>query len=69
MMMSKFGDHEMKFFLAQLNQKDLSILADLMAAGKVTPVIDRRYDMSQVRDAIAYLEAGHARGKVIVTVN
>ena len=69
MMMSKFGDHEMKFFLADLNKKDLTILAELMESGKVTPVIDRQYDLNQVRDAIAYLEAGRARGKVIVTVN
>ena len=69
MMMTRFGDHEMKFFLADLNKKDLTTLAELMESGKMTPVIDRRYDLSQVRDAIAYLEAGRARGKVIVTVN
>jgi NADPH:quinone reductase-like Zn-dependent oxidoreductase len=39
-----------------------------MQSGKVTPVIDRTYPLSQIREAMAYLEAGHARGKVIITV-
>lgn len=55
-------------FLAELNPQDLAVLADLMRAGKVTPVIDRRYPLSESAAAIAYLEEGHTRGKVIVTV-
>jgi NADPH:quinone reductase-like Zn-dependent oxidoreductase len=55
-------------FLAELNKEDLTILRDLMQAGKVTPVIDRRYRLSEVPEAIRYIEAGHARGKVVVTV-
>jgi NADPH:quinone reductase-like Zn-dependent oxidoreductase len=58
----------MTMFLAELNKEDLTILRDLMQAGKVTPVIDRRYPLSEVPEAIRYLEAGHARGKVVVTV-
>ena len=54
--------------LADLNQKDLTILGDLMQTGKVTPVIDRRYKLSEVPEAIRYLEQGHARGKVVITV-
>ncbi len=54
-------------FLAELNQHDLNVLRELMQAGKVTPVIDRRYTLSSVPAAIRYLEEGHARGKVVIT--
>jgi NADPH:quinone reductase-like Zn-dependent oxidoreductase len=42
-------------------------MRELMATGKVTPVIDRRYSLKDVPEAIQYLEAGHARGKVVIT--
>ena len=58
----------MGLFLAELSQVDLTILNDLMQAGKVTPVIDRRYSLSEVAEAIRYVEVGHARGKVTITV-
>jgi NADPH:quinone reductase-like Zn-dependent oxidoreductase len=48
--------------------EDLTILRDLMEAGKVTPVVDRRYRLSEVPQAIRYLEEGHARGKVVITM-
>jgi NADPH:quinone reductase-like Zn-dependent oxidoreductase len=44
------------------------MLSELMQAGKVTPVIDRRYTLKEVPDAIRYLETGRARGKVIITL-
>src|SRR5271166_2337508 len=66
--LSRFVSQDMGFFIADLNQKDLTILCDLMQAGKVTPVIDRRYQLSEVREAIRYLEEGHARGKVVITL-
>jgi len=50
------------------NQEDLAILEELFAAGKVAPVIDRRYPLREVPEALRYLEAGHARGKVVITV-
>ncbi|HET8894588.1 MAG TPA: NAD(P)-dependent alcohol dehydrogenase [Gaiellaceae bacterium] len=56
------------FFIAKINRDDLSVLADLMESGQVTPVIDRAYPLSEVPEAIAYLEEGHARGKVVITV-
>jgi NADPH:quinone reductase-like Zn-dependent oxidoreductase len=56
-------------FLAQLKHADLALLGDYMQAGKVTPVIDRRYKLSEVPAAIRYLETGHARGKVVITLN
>jgi Zinc-binding dehydrogenase len=54
--------------LADMNRKDLTILADLIQTGKVKPVIDRTYTLSQLPEALAYLEEGHARGKVVITV-
>ncbi len=54
--------------MAEGNKDDLNILADLMQSGKVTPVIDRTYPLSEIREAIRYLETGRARGKVIITV-
>jgi NADPH:quinone reductase-like Zn-dependent oxidoreductase len=53
--------------MAKLSKEDLTILRDLMAAGKVTPVIDRCYSLSQVPEAIRYFEEGHARGKIVIT--
>jgi NADPH:quinone reductase-like Zn-dependent oxidoreductase len=66
--MSPFVSQDMGFYLANLNKADLTILGDLMQAGKVTPVIDRRYPLSEVAAAIRYLEEGHARGKVVITL-
>ena len=63
-----FVDQKFVFLLADLTQDDLGALGDLMQAGKVTPVIDRRYALSEVPEAIRYLELGHARGKVVITV-
>jgi NADPH:quinone reductase-like Zn-dependent oxidoreductase len=55
-------------YIANLNKPDLTILADLMRDGKMTPVIDKTYQLSDVASALKYLETGHARGKVVVTV-
>lgn len=67
-LLSPFVSQEMGMMLAELNPTDLTFLADLMQAGKLTPVIDRRYRLSEVPAAIAYLEEGHARGKVVITL-
>jgi NADPH:quinone reductase-like Zn-dependent oxidoreductase len=69
MFLSKFVSQQMGMMLAELNQKDLTFLADLMQTGKVTPVIDKRYKLSDLPDAIRYLEQGHARGKVVITAD
>jgi NADPH:quinone reductase-like Zn-dependent oxidoreductase len=66
--MSPFISQKMGMMMAQSNKDDLNILADLMQSGKVTPVIDRTYPLNQIADAIRYLEQGHARGKVVITV-
>jgi D-arabinose 1-dehydrogenase-like Zn-dependent alcohol dehydrogenase len=56
------------FFLAKASKEDLIMMHKLMNTGKVTPVIDKRYKLSEVPEAIEYLEAGHARGKVVITL-
>jgi NADPH:quinone reductase-like Zn-dependent oxidoreductase len=53
-------------FMAKSNQKDLAAIGALMEEGKVTPVIDRRYSLSEAAEAVRYVEQGHARGKVII---
>jgi len=68
MVLSKFVNQKMGMMLAQLNHDDLAFLADLMQSGKVTPVIDRTYTLSQTAEAIRYLEQGHARGKVVINL-
>jgi NADPH:quinone reductase-like Zn-dependent oxidoreductase len=65
---SKFVRPQMGMMLAELNAGDLAELGDLVATGKVTPVVDRRYTLDEVSDALAYLETGRARGKVLVTM-
>jgi NADPH:quinone reductase-like Zn-dependent oxidoreductase len=69
MFLSKFVSQQMGMMLAELNQKDLTFLADLMQSRKVTPVIDKRYKLSELPQAIEYLEQGHARGKVVIAVD
>jgi NADPH:quinone reductase-like Zn-dependent oxidoreductase len=65
---SRFVSQKFATFLAELNKKDLTILGDLMQSGKMTPIIDRTYKLSDIPAALQYLEEGHARGKVVVTV-
>ena len=55
--------------MARVTQTDLALLKELLEAGKIAPVIDRRYPLSEVPQAIRYLEEGHARGKVVITVH
>ncbi|MFY9584232.1 MAG: NAD(P)-dependent alcohol dehydrogenase [Candidatus Acidiferrales bacterium] len=67
-LLSLIGSKKMCFFIANINKKDLALLKDLLEAGKVAPVIDRRYPLSDVAEALRYLEGGHAQGKVVITV-
>jgi NADPH:quinone reductase-like Zn-dependent oxidoreductase len=53
---------------AKPNKEDLLCIKELLETGKIVPVIDRRYPLCETAEAIRYLETGHARGKVIVTV-
>jgi NADPH:quinone reductase-like Zn-dependent oxidoreductase len=68
LLLSPFVGQDMGMMLAQLSPEDLTVLGDLLRAGKVTPVIDRQYTLSQVPEALRYLEEGHARGKVVITI-
>jgi NADPH:quinone reductase-like Zn-dependent oxidoreductase len=64
----KFADGQFKFFIADLNSNDLVYLAGLMEAGRLKSVIDRTYPLAQTAEAMAYVEEGHARGKVVIEV-
>jgi NADPH:quinone reductase-like Zn-dependent oxidoreductase len=66
--LSLTGARNMKLIVANVNQKDLLTLADLIGAGKIRPIIDKRYPLSETAEALRYLEEGRARGKVVVTV-
>jgi NADPH:quinone reductase-like Zn-dependent oxidoreductase len=68
LVLSPFVSQKFVMFIARSSKEDLIIMRDLMKSGKVTPVIDRRYSLSEVPEAIRYLEEGHARGKVVVNL-
>jgi NADPH:quinone reductase-like Zn-dependent oxidoreductase len=68
LVMSRFVDQDFRIFVAQLNQSDLALLGDLLQSGKLKPVIDRRLGLSEAAEAIRYVESGHARGKVVLTM-
>ncbi len=65
---SWFVDQELKFFLSHGSGEDLGTIAGLLESGKVRSVIDRRYPLAEAAEAMRYLEAGRARGKVIITI-
>ncbi len=65
---SRFVRHKLVTFIAKRSKEDLTLLKEFLEAGKVTPVIDRRYPLSEVPEAIRYLGEGHARGKIVITV-
>jgi len=65
----RFVSQKSVSLMAKLDTNDLNVLGALIAEGKVKPVIDRRYRLSEVPDAVSYLEEGHARGKVIIEID
>ena len=67
-MMSRFVSQKMATFLASVTKEDLLVLKELIEAGKVSPIIDRTYPLSETAAAIRYLEDGHARAKVVISV-
>jgi len=67
-LISMFGSKKMGAMMTKTNQKDLVFVKELLEAGKVVPVIDRRYTLSEVPEALRYLEEGHAQGKVVITL-
>jgi NADPH:quinone reductase-like Zn-dependent oxidoreductase len=68
-LLSLIGSRKMRFFMAKMNKTDLVLLKDFLAAGKIVSVIDRRYPLSDAAEALRYLEEGHARGKVVITLD
>jgi NADPH:quinone reductase-like Zn-dependent oxidoreductase len=67
-LLSRFVRQKFVRYVTKLDKDDLKLLSDLMQTGKVTPVIDRTYKLSETAEAMRYFEEGHARGKVIITV-
>jgi len=67
--LSNFTRQKFVFYIAKLTKEDFGVLRDLMQSGKVSPVIDRTYKLEQTADAVRYMEEGHARGKVVVTID
>jgi NADPH:quinone reductase-like Zn-dependent oxidoreductase len=65
---SRFVSQKFIAYIAEFNKKDMLVLADLMQSGKMTPVIDKTYKLSETADALRYLEQGHARGKVVISL-
>jgi NADPH:quinone reductase-like Zn-dependent oxidoreductase len=63
---SRFSGQKFVAYIASFNQKDMMTLAELMQSGKIKPVIDRTYKLSEVSKALSYLQEGHARGKVVL---
>ena len=69
LLLSRFVSQNLFILMSKRSAEDLTIIGELMQAGQVTPVIDRCYPLSDVPEAIRYLEEGHARGKVVITVS
>ena|SRR5215813_5035769 len=68
-LVSRLGRKRVHSFIASVNHKDLVFIKELLEAGKVVPVIERCYPLSETAEAIQYLAAGHAPGKVVITVD
>ncbi len=68
-LLSRLGGKQIRFFIAKMNTKNLLSLKDLLEFGKIVPVLDRCYPLSETAEAIRYLEQHHARGKVVITID
>ena len=68
-LMSRNGDKKLGTMgIAKVNREDLVTLGELLKAGKIAPVIDRSYPLSEIAEAFRYVEDTHAQGKVVITV-
>jgi|SRR5687768_4027772 len=63
------GSQKAVMFIAKSSQADLTLLADMIASGKLNPVIERRYSLSEAAEAVRHVEEGHARGKVVIEID
>jgi NADPH:quinone reductase-like Zn-dependent oxidoreductase len=68
LLLSPFVRQRMRVFIVRHNREDLAVLKELVEAGKLAPVIDRRYELSEVREALRYQGEGHAQGKIVIAV-
>jgi NADPH:quinone reductase-like Zn-dependent oxidoreductase len=68
LLLSRFVDQKLTTYVSSENRVDLAVLKELIDAGKVVPIVDRTYPLSEAPDAIRYLQGGHARGKIAITV-
>ena len=68
LMLSRFVGQKLGTFISKENYEDLIVLKELIESGKVTPVIDRTFPLSEAPEAIRYLEGGRAQGKAVITV-
>ena len=68
LVVSPFVSQRLRPVLAAANTQDLEFLKQLIETGKVRPVVDRTFSLSEVPDAIRYLNTGHARGKIVISV-
>jgi NADPH:quinone reductase-like Zn-dependent oxidoreductase len=66
--LSRMGSKQMGGFVSNPTQQDLVFVKELLEAGKIVPALERRYPLSETAEAIRYLEEGHARGKVVITI-
>jgi NADPH:quinone reductase-like Zn-dependent oxidoreductase len=69
LVLARFVSQKVSSLMTKFSREDLNLMSELMEAGKVTPIIDRCYKLSEVPAAIRYLEEGHARGKVVITLD
>jgi NADPH:quinone reductase-like Zn-dependent oxidoreductase len=67
-LLSRIGRKDIRFFIAKINERDLLVLKDLLEAGKIVPLIERRYPLGEVAQALSYREEGHAQGKIVITI-
>jgi len=67
--LSLIGKRKMTPMLARTTKEDLAVLAQMLESGAITPVIDRRYSLAEVPEALRYQGAGHAQGKTVITVS
>jgi NADPH:quinone reductase-like Zn-dependent oxidoreductase len=68
LVLGKFVSQQVKPMMAKIRKADLIVLKELVDEGKLTPVLDRTYPLRETADAVRYLEGGHARGKVVISI-
>jgi len=65
----RFAKHKIVFFIAKTNKEDLLVLNEMVDSGRLNPVVDRTFPLTEAAEAYAYLEKGHAHGKIVITID